>query len=115
VAEHFIPNPENKVFVDHIDLNKLNNKLSNLRWATYSENSLNVQYKSIGTSKYKGVSWSKGRKKWISNISINNKQNFIGAFDLELEAALSYNQKAKEVQGEFAYINIIKEDFKSGQ
>jgi len=115
LAKHFIPNPENKKYVDHIDRNRLNNKLSNLRWVTHSENSLNVRYESIGSSKYKGVSWSKDRKKWVSNISINSKQTFIGSFDSELEAAFSYNEKAKEVQGEFAYINIIKEDFNLGQ
>ncbi len=42
LAIAFIPNPLNKKYIDHIDRNSLNNDLSNLRWATYSENNLNA-------------------------------------------------------------------------
>ena len=41
VAELFIPNPDNKPCVDHIDCNKLNNNVDNLKWSTYSENMMN--------------------------------------------------------------------------
>lgn len=43
VAELFIPNIENKPEVDHIDTNKLNNKVENLRWVTHKENMNNIK------------------------------------------------------------------------
>lgn len=43
VAEHFISNPENKPFVNHIDNNGLNNNISNLEWCTHSENMIHAQ------------------------------------------------------------------------
>lgn len=45
VAETFIPNPENKPEIDHIDRNRANNKVENLRWVTRSENCLNRKHK----------------------------------------------------------------------
>ena len=44
VALHHIENPENKPCVDHVDRNRTNNTVENLRWATHSENSLNMDY-----------------------------------------------------------------------
>ncbi len=45
LALQFIPNPENKRCIDHIDRNRLNNAIDNLRWATYSENNSNIYHK----------------------------------------------------------------------
>lgn len=44
VAEHFIPNPEDKPIIDHIDGDPTNNHVDNLRWATYHENNCNTPY-----------------------------------------------------------------------
>ena len=58
---HFIDNPENKAYVDHIDRDKSNNKLSNLRWATPSENNLNkgkYKLRKDSSTGYTGVTFS---------------------------------------------------------
>jgi len=114
LAKHFIPNPENKKQVDHIDRNKLNNHISNLRWATKSENQAN---RSNVTRNYKGIYCKNKckRKKWVAQIRLNRKAYYLGTFKSEIEAALAYNKKAKEFFGEFALINDIKEDFNLGQ
>ena len=63
VAKYFIPNPFNKQFVDHINNNKLDNNVSNLRYATNQENQMNRQLNSNNTSNYKGVIFYKPSNK----------------------------------------------------
>lgn len=65
------------------------------------------------TSKYKGVSgrrrknFKKGKKFWESRISKNGKTYYLGLFYSAREAAEAYNEKAKELYGQFAYQNKI--------
>jgi hypothetical protein len=91
--------------VDHLDHNTSNNQKENLRNVTRSQNNTN-RNKRIGTSsKYKGVCWNKGNKKWVAIIW--NKH--LGCFDTEEEAALAYNKVAAELY-EHAKLNILKEN-----
>ena len=77
VAEHYIPNPENKPEVDHIDRNKLNNDVINLRWATRSENEQNKDIKSTNTSGIKNISYDKKNNTWRYQKNIKgNKVDF---------------------------------------
>ncbi len=98
----------NGLEIDHIDGNGLNNRRSNLRVCTRSQNLMNMR-KSKGSSKYKGVHWRKDSKKWRAYIMLNYKQTHLGFFNDETEAAKAYNDKAKELFGRFANLNIISD------
>lgn len=90
---------------DHIDGNRLNNQKCNLRNATREENQHNAKIRQDNTSGYKGV-W-RNYDKWTGQIQFQNKRQTIGRFDTKEEAAIAYNSKAKELFGEYAWLNNI--------
>jgi hypothetical protein len=96
------------LFVDHIDHNGLNNCRSNLRICSNAENSRNKRPYGR-TSRYKGVSWHKGSKKFVAQITFKGKKIWLGYFVDEIDAAKAYDKKAKELFGEFAYLNFPAE------
>lgn len=97
---------DTKIQGDHIDGNGLNNQKSNLREATHEQNRRNTKSYKNGVSKYKGVSYRKDSKKWRSIINFNKKVIRLGYFSSEIEAAKAYDVKAKELFGEFAWLNF---------
>tara|TARA_Y100001938_G_C8013822_1_gene391487 strand:- start:111 stop:581 length:471 start_codon:yes stop_codon:yes gene_type:complete len=72
VAEHFVDNPQNKPCVDHIDRNKINNNMSNLRWVTHSENCQNKGMFKTNTTGIKNVDKTKDFNVWRYLKRINN-------------------------------------------
>lgn len=94
--------------VDHIDGNGLNNKKSNLRLVTKNQNSMNCRSHKNSSSRFKGVHWHKNQKRWHAKIQKDGKKFFIGSFDDEVQAAKSYDKKAKELFGEYAKVNFTK-------
>jgi hypothetical protein len=89
-------------FIDHINLNKSDNKISNLREATKSENAMNVKLSSKNKSGYKGVSWNKEKNKWKVALKLNGKQKHFGYFnDLEF-ASLIAKEAIDKYHKEFA-------------
>tara|TARA_R110000803_G_scaffold7673_1_gene24714 strand:- start:53 stop:502 length:450 start_codon:yes stop_codon:yes gene_type:complete len=87
IALHYMPNPENKPQVDHWDNNRQNNAISNLRWATRSENQFNR--KTYGAIKFKGV--YKKCNKFQASITINGKSKYIGLYKTSEEANEAVN------------------------
>jgi hypothetical protein len=82
--------------IDHIDGNRSNNKISNLRKATYLENSQNYKTPKTNKSGVKNVSWYKTMKKWVVTLGINGKKKTIGYFDdLELAELVAIEARDK--------------------
>jgi hypothetical protein len=92
--------------IDHKNGNGLDNRRRNLRFATQAQNVQNGRAHRDSTSKYRGVCWDLGRRKWSAQICFNHKKTKIGFFDNEIEAAKAYDLKAKELFGEFARLNF---------
>lgn len=90
VAEAFIPNPHSFTCVTHIDGNRQNNKVENLKWVTQSHTKNN---KSI----YKGVCFHKPSGKYQSSITYKGVRYYLGRFNTEEEGAKAYQDKFKEL------------------
>ena len=94
--------------VDHINGNRLDNRRSNLRPATRSQNAANQARRSDNRSGFKGVGYASrqaGSKKWRARVHRNGKQVWVAYFATPEEAAKAYDAKASEVHGEFCRPN----------
>jgi hypothetical protein len=81
LAETFIPNPNNLPCINHIDGNKLNNRLENLEWCTYSHNAMHM---------HKNIIQGKGTSS--KQCDLYYKSNFIKSFD-NISEACNYAKK----------------------
>jgi hypothetical protein len=94
---------------DHIDRDGLNNRRSNLRVATRTQNQGNQTKSKRNTSGFKGVreaKWATGSKRWRASIVENHKVKHLGYFYTPEEAAKAYDDAAIEYFGDFATVNF---------
>ena len=85
--------------VDHINMNKADNRIENLRSAKPSENARNKSIRSDNTSGFKGVHKMKNR--WIARCKTEKERVYLGSFKTPEEAHSAYQQFAKANHGEF--------------
>jgi hypothetical protein len=95
-----------KIEIDHEDGDGLNNRRRNLRVANRVQNMQNARKTQLPkSSRFKGVSWDRQLNKWDAHIRINGKQQTLGKFADEIEAAKAYDGAATHF-GKFARINF---------
>lgn len=82
VAKQFIPNPYNLPLIDHIDRNRLNNNVDNLRWVSMRQNQLNRK-----DTKHPYIYWSKHHNSYLVEISIKKKKVY-SSHHKELDQAI---------------------------
>jgi len=84
-------------YVDHINGNKTDNRLCNLRLVTGKQNQENRPAPRNTTSGYRGVCWHKAAQKWMARICHNGKRETIGFFDTAEDAYAAYKNRAKQL------------------
>ena len=87
--------------IDHINMDKGDNRWGNLREATHAQNNQNKPIGAANTSGFKGVSWNNKAQKWQATIKLNTVMTHLGMFNDKTDAALAYQQASREMHGEF--------------
>ena len=101
--------------LDHINMNKQDNRYENLRPVSRTFNNFNVRKREDSSSNYRGVSWNKRSEKWTAQIKVGGKHRHLGIFpgtpEGEIAAALAWDRAAFEAYGEDAIplLNFPKE------
>jgi hypothetical protein len=92
--------------VDHADGDGLNNRRSNLRAATKSQNRANGRLMSTNSTGFRGVSLARRQGMYLAQIESGGKSKHLGYFSCPLDAALAYDEAARRIFGEFARPNF---------
>jgi hypothetical protein len=92
-------------YIDHIDGDRSNNKIENLRECTNQQNSFNASISKNNTSGVRGVSWDKERKKWEAKCTMNRKTIHLGRFESLDDACIALRSWREQNHGQFARHN----------
>jgi hypothetical protein len=96
----FIPNPDNKPTVDHMNRDRTDDRIENIRWATQAEQNINrilPMMVANNTSGARGVSWNKRLSKWHAQTKFKGTRIHIGYFDSVDDAKAAYEMKKREL------------------
>lgn len=88
--------------IDHANRIRTDNRICNLREASYAENNRNVSISKTNKSGAKGVSWDKSNNKWRANVVLKRKNHSAGLFDSVADAAKAAQALRAKLHGEFA-------------
>ena len=95
--------------LDHIDNNKLNNRIENLRPATLSQNQHNRRISKNNTSGVKGVKWKATQNIWTASVTLNGKRKHVGHFRTVPEAEVAVRKAREQLHGEFVNHGLCEE------
>ena len=98
---HYGEIPEG-MLIDHINGDRSDNRIDNLRLCTTRQNAYNRGKTAANKSGFKGVCWHKQKAKWVAQITIDGKNKFLGFFTDPEEAYIAYCEVALTRYGEFA-------------
>lgn len=87
--------------LDHINRDRQDNKIDNLRIASKQQNAYNSKLNKKNTSGFRGVSWHKASNKWRATASIQGKSYNLGVYITAKEASAVYEEFVKNKHGEF--------------
>lgn len=94
-----------QVEVDHINRDRFDNRIENLRLASRRQNGANLSLSCRNTSGVKGVTWDKRSRKWLASIMVDRKRKHVGYFNDIGLAAAAYDRAAEKAFGRFAATN----------
>ena len=91
--------------IDHINGQRDDNRLLNLREASHAQNCQNAMRRRDNSSGHKGVSWHRQRQKWQAQIAANGRRWHLGTFETAEEAGAAYRSAAIRLHGKFSNIS----------